>query len=512
MVGPFKNDPIRDFAADARARRSQQAALDAFCPEDIPLVIDGESIRTRLRFASVNPCDPRETIARACRAAPAQLERAIHAAGEGFRTWSRTPPKRRAAILFRAATLMRRRRWMMNALMILEVGKSWIEADADTAEAVDFLEYYGREMLRHADRSPVTPVPGERNRLVSLPLGVGAVIAPWNFPNAILTGMTSAALVTGNTVIMKPASAAVATGHAVYRLLRDAGVPASALHFVPCSGGEIGDRLVDHPLVRFVSFTGSREIGTRIYARAARVNPGQVWLKRVIAEMGGKDAIIVDTDADLDAAAAGIVASAFGYQGQKCSACSRAIVVGPVHDRLLARVKARTEALRVGDVRDPSVQVGACVDEAQYRKVLRYIRIGKREGRLVAGGKALPGPGWFVRPTVFADIAPGARLSREEIFGPVLAFTRARSAREAIAMANDTDYGLTGAFFGDRNWPLAEREFHVGNLYKNRKCTGAWVGGHPFGGFKMSGTDSKAGGPDYLPLFLQAQLISEKMD
>jgi 1-pyrroline-5-carboxylate dehydrogenase len=406
---------------------------------------------------------------------------------------------------------MRERRWALNALLILEVGKTWGEADADTAEAIDFCEFYAREALRYAAEQPLTPVPGERNRLVYQPLGVGVVIAPWNFPNAILTGMTAAALVTGNTVVMKPASVAPAIGFRVFEILEEAGVPAGVLNYLPCSGGEVGDLLIDHPLTRFVSFTGSRDVGVRINERASRVPKGQRWLKRVIAEMGGKDAIIVDEDADLESAASGIVTSAFGYQGQKCSACSRAVVVDPVYDRVLDLIRRKTESLQVGDASNPRTQMAAVVDERQLQKVLAYIRVGRREGRLVTGGKRLPGEGYYLEPTVIADVPPTARVAREEIFGPVLAVIRARDYDDAIRIANDSEYGLTGAFYGRSRVDRAREEFHAGNLYINRKCTGAMVGGHPFGGFGLSGTNSKAGGRDYLRLFLEAKVVSEKV-
>jgi 1-pyrroline-5-carboxylate dehydrogenase len=509
MDTEFRNEPITDFSADTAARRTQQAAIEAFTPVDCPLVIGGRRIETRSKILSHNPCAPSRIIGRSSKASKAQADRAIRTAHEAFASWSRTPAEKRAEVLFRAADLMRRRRWELNALLILEVGKTWTEADADIAEAIDFCEFYGRDIQRYASEQPLTPVAGERNRLVYLPLGVGVVISPWNFPCAILTGMTTAALVTGNTVVMKPASVAPVIGFRVYEILEEAGVPPGALNYLPCSGGEVGDLLIDHPLTRFVSFTGSREVGVRIYERAAKVHDGQRWLKRVVAEMGGKDAIVVDEDADLEGAATGIVQSAFGYQGQKCSACSRAIVVDKVHDRVLDLVRRKVEAIHVGDVRDPQTQMGAVVDDRQLAKVLSYIRIGKREGRLVAGGKRLPGDGYFVQPTVIADLAPDAKVAREEIFGPVLSFIRAKDYDDAVRIANDSEYGLTGGYYGKARIDRAREDLRVGNLYINRKCTGALVGGHPFGGFDMSGTNAKAGGRDYLRLFLEAKVVTE---
>jgi 1-pyrroline-5-carboxylate dehydrogenase len=511
VIPGFRNEPLADFAHDDAARRAQREALEAFAPVDCPLVLGGRRIVTREKIVSTNPCEPSRVVGRASRATRALAERAVREAHQASAAWSRAPAEERAQVLFRAAYIMRRRRWELNATLILEVGKSWVEADADTAEAIDFCEYYAREMLRLDGEHPLTPVAGERNRLVYRPLGAGVVISPWNFPCAILAGMTTAALVTGNTVVMKPASLAPVIGFKVFEVLEQAGAPAGTVQYLPCPGGSVGDLLVDHPLTRFVSFTGSKDVGVRIYGRAARVQKGQRWLKRVVAEMGGKDAIVVDEDADLESAAAGIVQSAFGYQGQKCSACSRAIVVDPVFDRVLDLVRRKAEALRVGDVREPETEMGPVVDERQLRKVLAYVRTGKREGRLVTGGTRLPGRGFFVRPAIFSEVRPDARIAREEIFGPVLAFIRAKDYDEAVAIANDSEYGLTGAFYGRARLDRARAEFRAGNLYLNRKCTGALVGGHPFGGFGLSGTNSKAGGPDYLRLFLEAQVISEKV-
>ncbi|HYE99089.1 MAG TPA: L-glutamate gamma-semialdehyde dehydrogenase [Planctomycetota bacterium] len=507
---PFRNEPIVDFARDESARRAQAAAIEGFKAVEAPLVVDGRRLPLRDAIESTSPIDPKILVGRAGKATAAQARKAVEAAHAAFGRWSAVPPEERAEILVRAAAGMRARRWELNATMILEVGKTWTEADADTAEAIDFCEYYAREGLRYAQDPPVTPVPGERNRLRYVPMGAVVSISPWNFPCAILTGMAAGPLAAGNPVIMKPASVSPIIAWKSFEILEEAGVPPGVLQYLPCSGGEVGDLLVDHPLVRVVSFTGSKEIGTRIHERASRVGKGQRWLKRTVIEMGGKDAIVVDADADLEAAAAGIVASAFGFQGQKCSACSRAIVVGKAYRPVLDRVVALTRALRVGDPRDPATQVGPVVDGRQLKKVSDYIRIGRREGKLVAGGRRLDGPGYLLEPTIFADVDPRARISQEEIFGPVLAFTRAKDFDDALRIANDTDYGLTGAYYGTRTAEAAER-FHVGNLYLNRKCTGALVGGHPFGGFKMSGTNSKAGGPDYLRLFLEAKAIAEKV-
>jgi 1-pyrroline-5-carboxylate dehydrogenase len=511
MPTEFRNEPYLDFARDAQAREAQQKAIEAFVPVDCPLVIGGSRISTKSSIVSHNPNQPRRIVGRAAKASKAQAEKAIRTAYDAFPSWSRTAPGARADVLLRAADILRRRRHELNATMTLEVGKSWAEADADTAEAIDFCAFYAHEMLRYAQEQPLTPVKGERNRLTYQPLGVGVVISPWNFPCAILTGMTTAALVTGNTVVLKPSSLAPVVGYKVVEALEEAGLPKGVLNFLPSSGGEIGDLLVDHPLTRFVSFTGSREVGLRINERAAHVQPGQRWIKRTVIEMGGKDAILVDEDADLDLAASGIVASAFGFQGQKCSACSRAILVEKVHDRVLDLVVEKTKALKLGDVSDPSVQMGAVVDEKQMEKVLGYVKLGRREGRLVAGGKKLAGDAYLIEPTIFADVWPKGHLAKEEIFGPVLSVFKAANFDAALQLANDSEFGLTGAYYGKANLKRAAQEFYVGNLYLNRKCTGALVGGHPFGGFDMSGTNAKAGGRDYLRLFLEAKVVTEKI-
>ena len=375
------------------------------------------------------------------------------------------------------------------------------------------MEYYGREMLRYAAGMPVIAVPGEQNECFYIPLGVGVVIPPWNFPLAILAGMVAAAVVAGNTVIMKPASSTPVIAAKLMELFEAAGAPAGVINYLPGSGGSIGDVLVSHPQVRFINFTGSKEVGLRINKLAADVAPGQIWIKRVVAEMGGKDAIVVDEEADLEEAANGIVASAFGFQGQKCSACSRAIIVKSVYDEVVAKVAAKTKALTVGPAAQFGVNMGPVIDESAYKKILDYIEIGKTEARLVAGGNKAGDKGWFIEPTVFADAPAKSRIAQEEIFGPVVAITRAEDFADALRIANDTEYGLTGAVYSRNRAKLeqARRDFHVGNLYLNRKCTGALVGVQPFGGFNMSGTDSKAGGADYLLLFMQAKVVAEKM-
>lgn len=510
---PFVNEALIDFTKEEH----KQAQIDALAQvkselgRTYPLIIGEEKITNATTFASLNPSQPDQVIGYFSRATIEQTNKAVQTAVTTFESWKRVPAEERASYLFAAADLMRQRRFYINAWMIYEVGKSWIEADADTAEAIDFLEYYAREALRLAGDQPIVNIEGEDNQLVYIPLGVGAVIPPWNFPCAIMEGMTSAALVTGNTVILKPASTSPAIAYQFMRILEEVGLPAGVVNYLTGSGAEVGDTLVDNPQVRFIAFTGSRDVGLRIYERASKHQPGQRWLKRSILEMGGKDAVVVDETADLEAAANGIVASAFGFQGQKCSAGSRAIIVEQVYDQVLQKVIEKTKQLTLGDVTQPETYMGPVVDENAMKKILEYIEIGKNEGRLVAGG-GHHSPGYFIEPTIIADVQPDARIAQEEIFGPVLAVIKAKDFKDALDIANGTEYGLTGALFSrdPQRVEQAKEDFHVGNLYFNRKCTGALVGVHPFGGFNMSGTDSKAGGRDYLLLFTQAKSIAVK--
>jgi len=416
-------------------------------------------------------------------------------------------------LLTGAAALLRERKFEFDAWLVLEAGKTWPEAEAEVGEAIDFCEYYARQMVRFASPESVVQMPGERDDLVYLPLGAGVIIPPWNFPLAILAGMTVAALVAGNTVVIKPSSETPTVAAKFVELLHESGFPTRSLALCTGSGAVIGDLLVEHPRTRFVSFTGSREVGLRINELAAKPRKGQIWIKRVVAEMGGKDAIIVDREADLDSAVAGVVQSAFGYQGQKCSACSRAIVDDPIYDEFVEKLEAKVAALKVGAPEDRSTFMGPVISAGARKTILDYIEVGRGEGRLITGGEVLPGDGYFVKPTVFAGVESKARIFQEEIFGPVLAVSRARDFNHALELANDTEYGLTGAVYSRNPETIhrARQEFFVGNLYINRKCTGAMVGAHPFGGFNMSGTDSKAGGPDYLLQFLQAKSIAEKL-
>ncbi len=512
---PFRNEAIRSFTdpADAASLEAALARARAALGRHYPVLVDGSHVETQKRIASLNPARPSEIVGTVGSASLDQAKEAVEVAARTFESWKRVPAARRAQYLFEAAELVRRRRDDFNALLVLEVGKSWPEADADTAEAIDFLEFYGREALRYDDPPALTPVANEDNKLSYVPLGVGIVIPPWNFPFAIMAGMTTAALVAGNTVVLKPSSESPVIAAQFVDLLHEVGLPPGVVNFVPGSGGTIGDPLVAHPKTRFIAFTGSKEVGLHINELAAKTQPGQIWIKRVIAEMGGKDSIVVAGDADLTAAVEGVAVSAFGFSGQKCSACSRAIVEAPVYDEFVERLRARVASISVGDPAARATYMGPVVSESARRTILGYIEKGKSEGRVINGGGLAPGEGWFLEPTVIADVAPTAAIAQEEIFGPVLAVIKARDYDDALAIANNTEFGLTGSVYSRDQAKLerARREFHVGNLYFNRKSTGAFVGGHPFGGFNLSGTDSKAGGYDYLLLFTQAKLVSQKL-
>ncbi len=508
---PFQNAPLIDFS-QTENRRAQFEALEQVKNElgqTYPLIIGGKKIQSEATFASVNPAQPEQVIGRFVSATVDQANEAVKEAEKTFQSWKRVPARERAAFLFAAAERLRQQRFVYNAWMIYEVGKSWPEADGDTAEAIDFLEFYGREMLRLAEEQPITKIEHEENALVYIPLGVGVVIPPWNFPGAIMAGMASAAFVTGNTVVLKPASTSPMMAWQFMRILEEVGLPAGVVNFVTGSGSTIGDTLVANPHTRFIAFTGSREVGLHIHELAAKPQQGQIWLKRTILEMGGKDAIVVDETADLDAAASSIVTSAFGFQGQKCSAGSRAIIVEQVYDTVLQKIVERANKLATGDVTQPETYMGPVIDKTAYQKINEYIEIGKSEGHLLVGGGHHE-PGYFIEPTVIADVSPQARIAQEEIFGPVLTVIKAKTFDDALAIANGTEYGLTGSLYSQDHSRIerAKEEFHVGNLYFNRKCTGALVGVHPFGGFNLSGTDSKAGGRDYLLLFTQAKAIS----
>jgi 1-pyrroline-5-carboxylate dehydrogenase len=511
----FRNEPVADFSVQHN-RRAMEAALAKVRSEfghEYDLLVGGERVRTADKLRSVNPSHPAEIVGIHQKATPELATRAVEAAYAYFPEWSATSADSRIRKLLAAAHLLREHKFEFDAWLVYEAGKTWPEADADTSEAIDFCEYYAREMLRLSGPHPVVQMPGEKDEMRYLALGVGIVIPPWNFPLAILAGMTAAALVTGNTAVIKPSSETPTVAAKFAELLLEAGFPSRSFSFLPGSGSAIGDLLVEHPKTRFIAFTGSRDVGLRINELAAKTQPGQRWIKRVIAEMGGKDAIIVDADADLEKAVDGVAASAFGYQGQKCSACSRAIVDARVYDEFLVRLKKKTETLTVGPADDPASFMGPVISDGARRTILQYIEVGSKEGKPVTGGASPSGDGYFLQPTVIADVPSNARIFQEEIFGPVLAVTKAKDFTHALELANDSQYGLTGAVFSNtpEHIRIARERFFVGNLYLNRKCTGAMVGAHPFGGFNMSGTDSKAGGPDYLLLFLQAKSIAERV-
>ncbi len=514
--GGFANEPFVDFK-NPESARAMQAALDHVASQlgrEYDLVIGGRSFKTEGKIRSLNPARPAQIVGVHQRAGAEHAEQAMAAALSAYESWSRTPVETRVSLLLNAAEIIRSRHFEFCAWLISEVGKNWAEADADVGETIDFLKFYAREALRLSAATTPIQYPGERNQLRYIPLGVGAVIPPWNFPFAIMAGMTAASIVTGNTVILKPSSDSPTIAAKFVEVLEEAGIPGGVVNFCPGSGATFGNAIVEHPKTRFIAFTGSKAVGLDIHERAAKPRPGQVWIKRTILEMGGKDSILVCADADLDAAVDGVVASAFGFSGQKCSACSRAIVEAPLYDVFVERVREKVAKLTVGD---PAANhnLGPVINQAALDSMLGYIEIGKKEGRLIAGGTTpqTPDGGFFLEPTVFADIAPNAVLAQEEIFGPVLAIIRVSSYEEGLAVANNTEYGLTGAIYSADRATLdhAAQEFHVGNLYLNRKCTGAMVGAHPFGGFNMSGTDSKAGGPDYLYLFTQAKSVAERL-
>ncbi|HVJ07159.1 MAG TPA: L-glutamate gamma-semialdehyde dehydrogenase [Acidisarcina sp.] len=514
--GEFRNEPFTNFH-DNESIHAMEHALEHVAEllgHEYQLIIGGERLHTAEKIQSLNPARPAQVVGIHQKAGAEHVEMAMQAALKAFETWKYVAAEERASLLLRAAEILRERKFEFCAWLTYEVGKNWAEADADAGEAIDFLEFYAREALRLSHAKTPIQYPGEVNELHYIPLGVGAVISPWNFPFAIMAGMTAASIVCGNTVVLKPSSDSPTIAARFMDVLEEAGLPPGVVNFCPGSGSSFGNAIVEHPQTRFIAFTGSKSVGLEINSRAAQTKPGQIWIKRTILEMGGKDSIIVCADADLDSAVEGVVASAFGFSGQKCSACSRAIVEDDIYDVFVERVRERVKALKVGDPAT-NASVGPVINKAALDSILKYIEAGKAESRLVAGGNtvATKEQGYYLEPTVFADVAPKSRISQEEIFGPVLAILRARNFDDALEIANNTEYGLTGSLYSvsHERMERARKEFHVGNLYFNRKCTGAMVGAHPFGGFNMSGTDSKAGGPDYLYLFTQAKSVSEKL-
>ncbi len=511
---PFENRPPTDFSRPENRAAMQRAIeeLRTRLGRPVPLIIGSERIIAPRSIPRENPSHPSERVALVSRAEPAHAESALDRAEAAFPAWRNTPVAERSARLRAAAELLHRHRFELAAWEVIEVGKPWVEADGDVAEAVDYLNYYAAEMLRLESHAEVRQVPGEQNLYRREPLGVGAVISPWNFPLAILTGMTCAALVAGNAALLKPAEQASATAHRLAELLLQAGLPPGVVQLLPGLGEEIGDCLVRSPRIRWIAFTGSKEVGLRIVRLASETPAGQAHVKRTIAEMGGKNAVIVDQDADLDEAVLGTAFSAFGYQGQKCSACSRVIVLQPVLGRFLERLVETVRCLPVGPAEIPSTVIGPLVDAGAREKVSSAIAQGKKEARVAYEGELPPDlEGHFVAPVIFRDVPPDSRIAQEEIFGPVLSVIAARSFSEAIGIANASAYALTGGVYSrsPAHIEQAKREFLVGNLYVNRKITGAVVGRQPFGGLKLSGVGYKAGGPDYLLQFLQARTITE---
>lgn len=517
VLDEFKNEPFTDFSKPENAA-AMQAALEKVRSElgrEYPVIINGEKISLPSKFESINPANKSQVVGvfSEVDSDTSLVQRAIDAAGAAFKLWRNVPAAERAEYLFKIAELMRQRKHEFSAVMVYEVAKTWAEADGDTAEAIDFLEFYGREIFRWSGPQPITKLEGEDNRLEYIPLGVGAIIPPWNFPLAIMAGMAMAAVVAGNTVVLKPSSDSPTIAAKFMEIVEEAGVPPGVVNFLTGSSAT-GEAMTTNPKTRFISFTGSKQVGLHINEVAAKPREGQIWIKRVVAEMGGKDAIVVADDADLDSAANGVVQSAFGFQGQKCSACSRLIVDEKVHDQLIEKVVELTKSLKIGQPTEGDTNIAAVINKRSFDKTLDYIEKGVNEGgKVLAGGKGNDSEGFYIEPTVIGDVQPGATIEQEEIFAPVLAVIKAKDFDHALEIANGTEFGLTGSVYStsQSNLEKARQEFHVGNLYFNRKSTGALVGVHPFGGFNMSGTDSKAGGREYLLQFMQAKSVSQKL-
>ena len=513
LFEPYQTEPYLDFS-DPDTRQRFEATLAGVREQlgrDYPLVIDGERVDTGDYLTSVDPCLPTRVVGRSAKAKAPEIERAMEAATRAFGSWSRLGMEQRARALVKLAAVLRRRREELAAWEVFEAGKNYLEAIADVAEAIDFCEYYARQSLRLAGPLTTYDFPGEENTSTLRALGVGVVIPPWNFLLAILVGTTVGPVVVGNTVIVKPSPSTPIIAQKFMECVEEAGFPAGVINLLTGEDADLGDALVDHPRTRFINFTGSVATGLRINERAAKVHPGQTFLKRVFTEMGGKDALIVDETADLDLAADAAVGSAFGFQGQKCSAMSRLIAVEAIYDELLEKVLERTRGLRVGPAEE-NADVAAVINPKQYDKILAYIETGKQEARLVLGGGPAEGEGYFIQPTIFAEVPQSATIACEEIFGPVVSVMKARDFEHALEIGNATMYGLTGGLCSRDRMRIerARETFEVGNLYINRKITGSLVGIQPFGGLKMSGTNAKAGGPDYLRGFMEMRTVTER--
>ncbi len=514
LFEPYEITPYSDFSQEGVVERFREALEDVRgkLGRDYLLSIGGEQLEPKHGFIeSVNPCSTGQLVGRTAKAGRKEVERAMNTAWDAYASWSQLGMAERARTLVKLAAVMRRRADELAAWETFEASKNYAEAEADVAEAIDFCEYYAREALKLDGPLETYDYPGEENSSFLIPIGVGVVIPPWNFLLAILVGTAVGPVVVGNTVIVKPSPDTPIIAHIFMECVAEAGFPAGVITLLTGADADIGDLLVDHPRTRFINFTGSLATGLRIHERAAKVQPGQKWLKRVYAELGGKDALIVDETADLELAAEAAVASAFSFQGQKCSALSRLIVVDEVYDALLEKVTERTRQLTLGPA-EKNHNVGAVINQKAVDKIMGYIENGKTEARLVLGGGRGDDAGFFIEPTIFADVPQSASIACEEIFGPVLSVMRARDFSHALELANATVYGLTGGVISrDRSrLERARREFRVGNLYLNRKITGALVGAQPFGGFDLSGSNAKAGGPDYLRLFMEMKTVSER--
>ena len=511
----YENAPLVNFVYEQNQDRMREALAHVRTQlgQKYPLVINGEKVWTDKTIASINPSSPEDVVGHVAEAGIPEAERAVKAARDAFEKWSRTSFETRCRLLERAADIMHHRRFELSALEVFEVGKAWAEADGDIREAMDFCRFYAHEM-RLIGRPRLTQhVLGEESYQHYWPRGVALIIAPWNFPMAILCGMTTAALVTGNTVIMKPAEQSAVIGAMLMEIFEEAGVPPGVLNYLPGKGSVMGAHLVDHKDVDLIAFTGSREVGLRIWESAGKTREGQRELKRVICEMGGKNAVIIDADADLDEAIVDTIYSAFGYQGQKCSACSRLIILEEIYPRAIERLLNAAASLRVGNPEEPGITVGPVIDGTAHKRILEYIDIGKNESRLAFQRADVPQKGFFIPPTIFTNVSPKTRIACEEIFGPVLSVMKARDLDEAFEIANSTEFALTAGFFSrsPANIERAKAEIVAGNVYVNRSCTGAVVGRHPFGGFKMSGGGTKAGGADYLLQFVVPRVVTENI-
>lgn len=514
---PFTNEAVTDFTAKENRKKMKKALslVEKELGKEYPLIIGGQKVKKEDKLVSKNPAHTDCIVGKVAKADEEDAKHAVKAALTAFDVWKEKDPEVRAGYLFKAASIMRKRKMELSAWMVYENGKAWEEADAEVAEAIDFLEYYGRQVTRVSSPPKLHTTPGEINTMYRVPLGIGTVIAPWNFPLALFCGPISAPVVTGNPVIAKPSKNTPVIAYKFMEIIEEAQFPPGVINYLPGLGSEIGEYLVKHPETRFINFTGSKETGLKINEMAAQISPEQKYFKKVVAETGGKDAIVVDKSADLDAAAKGIIVSAFSYQGQKCSACSRAIIHADVYEKMLEKLVTGVDELQIGDCLSPDDNMGPVISEEAYNKIMKYIKIGKDEGELITGGQAIEemDDGYYIQPTIFADVDSGARIAQEEIFGPVLSCIKVGDFSEALEVANDTVYGLVGSVYTkDReNIDRAKKDFHVGTLYFNRASVGALMGVNPWGGFKLSGTNAKTMGPDHLLLFLQGKSVSETL-